>query len=765
MAEILALWASTLAASILLGEAVCRLAGLRRWSWLSGAIGLCVLLVLGAGSASLPGRPASAFVLIVAVTAAAALWIVWSDRHELGQLVRRALDPLLLAAGVLAATLIPFVANGRVGLLGPSFNNDSRFHVWAAEYLATGQSPPSYVLGGGYPLGPHELVAALASGLGTGVAAGFVALLMVVPVLMAFTARAVLTDVPRVWALCIALLTGMTYLLASYYAQAAFKETLQALFVLALAVTLRELFAERRTGPGGAPLPALLAAGSLLTFSYPGLAWLAGTVLLAGAGALVLHRRSLRRDTVRSAIRRALPTLGVVAFIVVAALGPQLGRVVDFFDQLSLSPSGRGVIVTGNIGNLVNPLSAFEALGIWFREDFRFTPDGALQRDVLSAFALVVAVYGALWWSFRREIVVVAAAAVSGLLYLVLRESESSYLAAKALVVLSPFPVLLGGRALLARRARAAPGLRILRVAVAAAFLGAAAWSSLLALRNAQVAPVAHERELVSLRPLLKDKDVLFLGYDDYIGWRLFGARVLNPPIEDRQFPLRKTFVEGQSLDFDSFPPDRLDRYAYVVTTRSAYASVPPRTFRLVRRTRSYDIYERIALTRPTELLREGVAPGAVLDCAGDPRDRRLARRAGRALVRPAPVVVRAPAGLGAGYTVGAQLRLPAAGRWELSLQYASPQVLTVSTDTGRGWRMPANLDRLGPYWRVGDVRTRGATTLRLAIHLDRVAPSILTADSQFAPLGRIAAVRTDRRAHWVSLRRACGRYVDRYAL
>jgi hypothetical protein len=765
MIEILALWAFTLAACILLGEAVCRLAGLRRWSWLSGAVGISVLLVLGAAGTILPGRPTSAFVLIAALTAAAAFWIAWSDRRDLRQLVLRGLDPLLLAGGVLAATLVPFLANGRAGLLGPSFNNDSRFHIWAAEYLATGQSPPQYVLGGGYPLGPHELVATLASGLGTGVSAGFVALLMIVPVLTAFAARAVLTDVPRPWALCIALMTGMTYLLASYYAQAAFKESLQALFVLALAVTLRELLAERRTGPRAAPLPALLAAGSLLTFSYPGLAWLAGTALLAGAGMLAVHRRSLRRDAVRSVIRRALPTLGVLALVVIAALGPQLGRVVDFFDQLSLSPSSRGVIVATNIGNLVKPLSAFEALGIWFREDFRFTPGGAVQTDVLTALALVVAVYGALWWLFKRELVVLAAAVVSGLLYLLLREGESSYLAAKALVILSPFPVLLGGRALLARRARAGPALRALRVTAAVVFLGAAAWSSFLALRNAQVAPTAHERELVSLRPLLKDKDVLFLGYDDYIGWRLFGARALNPPIEDRQFPLRKNFVEGQSLDFDSFPPDRLDRYAYVVTTRSAYASTPPPNFDLVRRTRSYDIYERIALTPRTELLPEGVAPGAVLDCGGNPRDRRLARRPGRALVRPAPVVVQAPVGLGAGFTVGAELRLPSAGRWELSLQYASPQVLTLSTNTGQGWRMPPNLDRLGPYWRAGDVRTRGATTLRLAIHLDRVAPSILTADSQFAPLGRIAAVRTDRPARWVPLRRACGRYVDRYAL
>ena len=81
---------------------------------------------------------------------------------------------------VLGATLIPFFANGRVGLLGPSFNNDSHFHLWAAEHLLAGEAVPQNVLGGGYPLGPHGLVAALASGSGSGIEAGFIALLMVI---------------------------------------------------------------------------------------------------------------------------------------------------------------------------------------------------------------------------------------------------------------------------------------------------------------------------------------------------------------------------------------------------------------------------------------------------------------------------------------------------------------------------------------------------------------------------------------------------------
>ncbi|MEA2272037.1 MAG: hypothetical protein QOI98_745 [Solirubrobacteraceae bacterium] len=766
MVEIVALWAFTLAASILLGEAVCRFAKLRPWSWLSGAVGISVLLALGAAGASVPGRATTMFVVIAILTLAAAGWIGWTERRHLPLLARGAIEPALLAGSVLAATLIPFLANGRVGLLGPSFNHDARLHLWAAEYLLAGQSVPQDVLGGGYPLGPHGLVAALAAGFGTGVEPGFVALLMVIPVLTAFVARGVLTDVPRPWAALVALLTALTYLLASYYAQAAFKETLQALFVLAFAVVVRDLVAERRFDPRAAPLPALLAAGSLLTYSYPGLAWIAGTLVLAGVWLAIVHRGALRRGQARRTIRRSLPALGVLAAVLTVALAPQAGRIADFFSQLSLSPSGSGVITAANVGNLVHPLSPWEALGIWLREDFRFVPTHLFHAGALSAVALGAAIFGGLWWLRRREVVVLAAAAASAVLYVVLRQSESAYLAAKALAIVSPFPVLLAARALLARGPRPIPELRVLRVAVTAVVLCGAAWSSFLALRNGQVNPHVHQSELVSLRPLLAHHDVLFLGYDDYVGWRLFGARVTDPPLQDPvPFELRKAFADGQALDFDSVTPRTLDRYDFVVTTRTAYASVAPPNFELARRTRSYEVFERLGRSRDTALLDEGEAPGAILDCGHNPRDRRLARVAGRALVRPAPAVVQAPPGMGAGFEVPAQLALPSAGRWELSMQYASPQVLTVSTNTGKGWRLPPNLDRIGPYWRIGEVTTHSASTLRLGLRLERAGPPILTADSQFSPLGKIVAVRVDRPAHWVALRRACGRYVDRYAV
>ena len=766
MFELVVAWAFMLAACLLVGEAVCRLAGLRRWSWPSGAIGLCVLLVLGAAGTVVPGRATTMFVVIVALALAAAAWIGWRDRADLAQLARHALDPAVLLALVLAGTLVPFLANGRVGLTGPSFNNDSRFHMWAAEHLLAGEAVPANVLGGGYPLGPHGLVAAVARGLGTGVELAFMALLMLVVALTALTARAVLTDLRRPAAIVLALLVSLGYLLASFYGQAAFKETMLALFVLATAVVLRELVAQGRIGPQAAPLIALLAAATLLTYSYPGLAWIAGTLGLGILGLLVVHRRELRAGATGPAVRRLLATAAVLVAVLLVALAPQAGRILDFFDQLSLSPAGSGVIPTSNIGNLVGQLSPYESLGIWLREDFRYGPENAFWNGALVGLALAALLYAGIWWLRRREVVVLAAAATSAVLFVVVREGESAYLAAKALVVLSAFPLLLVGRALLAPAAGLVPEQRVLRVAVTVVLLGAAGWSSFLTLRNARVNPGVHQRELASLRPLLAGSDVLFLGYDDFIGWRLYGARVTNPPVQTAQpFELRKNFAESaNALDFDSVTPATLDRYDFVVTTRTAFASRPPRNFARVRQTRSYDVFRRNGPTPPSELLREREGPGAILDCAGNRRHRRLAAAGGEALVRAKPVLVQGPPGVGAGATVAAELALPSGGRWEISMQYVSPHALTVLAGAGTRWRVVANLGRMGPYWRVGELTTGRPRTVRLALHLDRAAPEILTADSQYALIGKIAAVRTDVPARRVPLRRACGRYVDRYS-
>ena len=155
-----------------------------------------------------------------------------------------------------------------------------------------------------------------------------------------------------------------------------------------------------------------------------------------------------------------------------------------------------------------------------------------------------------------------------------------------------------------------------------------------------------------------------------------------NPPVQQvLPFELRKPFdgtrPAGLRLGHDrDAGPLRVRRHDAHGVRQPAAAQLRPRPPHAFLRGLPAPRHGR----RPNALLAARTSgPGATLDCAGNARHRRLAAGAGEALVRPKPVVVQGPPGMGAGFTVAAQLRLPSAGRWELSLQYASPQRITVS--------------------------------------------------------------------------------------
>jgi hypothetical protein len=94
-------------------------------------------------------------------------------------------------------------------------------------------------------------------------------------------------------------------------------------------------------------------------------------------------------------------------------------------------------------------------------------------------------------------------------------------------------------------------------------------------------------------------------------------------------------------------------------------------------------------------------------------------------------------------------------------LPYTSPQAVQV---TGGGLRteLPANLDRPGTPWPLGDVTSAGAP-LTLSLRMDDPAPihpeSPLT--QYFTPQSLVAV--PAQRDKIIPLRRACRRYVDWY--
>jgi hypothetical protein len=530
------------AASLALGQAAIALCGVRGWSWLSPAVGLALLCAVCWGTVRLSGHGAISAALVLVLFLGSVVYL-WGRLPEGGEVLRTGAPVAVLA---LIATAIPFIAEGHFGILGTSFNPDMSQHLLAAARLAEGQS--SQLLHQGYPLGPHSIVVALHNSLGIGLVQGFSGLTISVAVLASLTALTAFRDRPWPLRIPAALVIGLTYMVASYYAQGSFKETMQALFFLAFVLALRE----SSRNPEWRDLPlrfvpaALLGVGSVYTYSFPGLIWLLGA---AAIWAFLEYGVSRFRPPAGGAVggpapEDALATGGgggspaatgpaagrsvlysVLLFAVLIA--PEIGRMIDFHSFETFDPNGPG------LGNLFGQISPFEGFGIWPSGDFRLTPGAgavpALGYYAGAAFASILLLYGLVLCWRRRESAVIAGLAAAALAYAAARLGGTPYTAAKAIEVGAPLAALV-------------IVLPLLRRPVAWLYLLAAAGCSLLALANAPVGPSSYSPALTGFRDDVGEGPTLVLASKQlladehgtpYIAWELRGGRVCIAAAEE----------------------------------------------------------------------------------------------------------------------------------------------------------------------------------------------------------------------------------------
>src|SRR5215218_9047694 len=384
------------AVSLLVGRAVLSLAGRREWSWLEPAIGLGAVLTVTGLLARAPGHGTSATLGVAALVIVAALVLWRSGVRPLSGHSRQRTNAgawregLPVALVVLLVLAIPFAVSGRWGLLGVGFNNDLGLHLAWAEWLRSGFGPAPDT---GYPLGPHGLAVATAALPGIGLGQAFLGEIVAIGMLTGLTALGALRKLPAARRTLGATLVAVPYLAASYFAQTAFKETAEALFVLAFAVFLSA--PERPHGGAWARLryalvPLALAGGIFFSYSFAGIAWpLAVLVLWSLTQPAV--RRALRP---RALLRLALRPATIATVVVLAALAAALTIVGPFGFASGFNK------VAGS--NTYGPVSPLEALGVWPAANYRLdAAGGAPLAGLAGAIAVLAVLIGCAWWVRR----------------------------------------------------------------------------------------------------------------------------------------------------------------------------------------------------------------------------------------------------------------------------------------------------------------------------------------------------------------------------
>jgi hypothetical protein len=778
-------------ASLLVGRAIFTLAGRREWCWLEPAVGFAAIIAVSGLLARAPGHGTSATLGIVLLIVLAAA-VVWREREYAAP---GALGVGLTTALVIAIVLsFPFAVSGHWGLLGVGFNNDLGLHLAWAEWLRSGAGPEPDP---GYPLGPHGLAVATAAFPGISLGQAFIGEIFAIGMLTGLTALGALREIATWRRVIGATLVTVCYMAASYFAQAAFKETAEALFVLAVAIYLMSPQAPPRglwPRIGWALPPIAIAGGVFFCYSFAGIAWPIAIVVV-WAAAQPATWRALRPARVLRIVLKPWVLLGIVVLVGVGIALTVAG------------PFGFGSSFNEVAGsNTYGPVSPVETLGIWPAANYRLeAAGGAALPGLMGAVAVLALLVAVAWWVQRREAAVPLALGAGAAVYLASLPFTGDYSQAKALMIIAPLTMLVIVRPLVTEFGRRAenssragvsgpstseahgsvPGGLLPRVAwsaLAVVFMAGAVWSTFLALRDAPVAPPGHGAQLQAFLSIVHGKPVLYAGQDRYAAYELLGADTHVPLVDfpdDKVSPnAEKPFDTGDAyspIDFDSFNRGTLDRFPYVVTSRGAWNSQAPPNFKRIRKTADFVLWERTGTTpRHRHVLLEGTEAGALAHCSS-PEVRILLQSGGKASVFGETTIGTKPAWsdgsiLGNGETTSQTLNL-SKGTWDLSLQYFSPFALSI-TAPGFNEELIAALDgqrpntislnNNGQFWPAGKFQSPGGK-IKFTIHAASADwLQNLTGWDAKAYIGEIVATKAEPH-QTIPLSAACGRWIDWY--
>jgi hypothetical protein len=770
-----------LLASLLVGRAVMLGLGRHLASFLEGAVGLAVLILVSTFVIRLPGHGTTSVVIFVGLVLAAWTFLLVRREAILGPAVGVGIP---VAAVTVVVASLPFIANGHIGIPGVGLNNDLAMHLVDTDYLLDPTGPQPQSITNGYPIGPHSLVATVSHLLGAEPLESWLGLLVIAPVLTAITALGALPEMHGGRRILAAALVALAYLSASVLGIAGFKELIAGMFLIAFAIGLREL---KQTPDGRVAVLiglALITAAMVPVYSLPGVAWLGLIAALWVLAHLLRIRTQSGIAGVRLVVRESMRFLIPAAILLVVVGLIELPKIIDFVQSGSIEN------VSGTNSKLRYVVSPFETLGIWPSGNWLLGTHDFSHDWLYWLFGLIGIAglaYGFVWWT-RRGSYAVPAAVVSGIVvYLLTKYVEDGglYILAKAAVVPASVVMLLGVVALVA------PGGRPIKRGFAVVFIGLAAYSSFLALRDTVVASTHRLEQLARFRGTVADQSVLALTSDRFTDYALRTATVYSPAFNSEiRVDSRPGKTQRLPIDFDTVPSRVLNQYPYAVTTSAVYQSQAPRGWKLARSNASYRLWRRTGTTPPVSILAEEARPGRVFRC-GRRKFRRILAGGGEAVVWPRPVIAKRlywKAGLAGGVvsvggvgtgdegpldnmlspgqTASQTIKL-SPGRWKISIQYVSPVTgitvrapgLDAHLANGMDAAIPYRPDQ-GPYWSVGNVTSEGGP-VTFSVQADdvNILQSVLGVDAP-AVIGNLTAVkRTGFRQ--MPTASACGRYVD----
>lgn len=747
----------------LLVEAV---AGLRVPGALLAPLGLATIVVVAQLATVSDVTAELAMPLVVSLAIAGlALSFPWRGRRP---------DPWLLgtALAVFAVYAAPIVLSGEATFAGYIKLDDTATWMALTDRVMehgrslSGLGPSSYEatldfnLAAGYPVGVFLPLGVGRLLSGQDVAWVIQPYLAFLAAMLALSMGAIVRAFVRSRALSavVVFLGAQAALLYGYALWGGIKEVAAAA-VIALAAALVPLGIGRGKSYRDLVPLGLATAALLGILSFGGGIWLAVLLLAALAAAVQI-----------TGTGRAIRTAAQFAAITLVLSAPLLAA------GSLLPPTSSPLSSATAVGNLFEPLSKLQVLGIWPAGDFRMRPLDPEVTHILIAVVAAAAVAAAVLAWRAKAFWLLAYVATASIGCAALVAVGSPWVEAKALATASPAVLALGlagAAALIGVGRRVEGAVPLLAVAIGVL------WSTALAFQDVNLAPRDQLAELEEIGDRIAGEGpTLMTEYQPY-GVRHF-LREADPEgvseLRRRQVPT----VEGGEIekgfwaDTDRLRLDGLLLYPTLVLRRSPAQSRPPSPYNLASKGGYYEVWQRGEIGSVVEHLPLGGAtdPSGVPDCGDVDRLARLAGADGTLVAAPRQATLAIPMARtlhpsswerperplslfpGDAGSLVARVRLKRPGRYRLWLGGSVRGRMEARVDGRLVGADRSQLNNDGLYVELGGTRLgTGAHTIALRYgaadlhpgsgasgpNVYPIGPLVLTADDTNTPLIQVA--------------------------